>query len=454
MRHARIIALSAALFALPAVVSAHAFGQQYTLPIPASFFISGGMFAFVASCAVLLLLSEPIQTATRSMAVDARISHARVFLSIARVLAVAVLVCALLLAFFGAEDFKTNPLPNLFWVIFLLIGTYATAVIGGVWERIDPFRTIAAWFAPHATQRRMPRWFVYLPSICLLGLLWLELYSGGLGSIPRGIGLVLVAYVAISIVGSAAYGVHAWFRDADLFSTFFRLVGMAAPLQVGEGRISLSWPGERLVHEQATHIHALFFTLVLLGSTVLDGLRETQIWNDALVAVPLAWDNYIGTAMLVLLPIMLLACYMLAIAGMKMFSQTHLTVPELRLRFAYSLIPIAIAYHFAHYFSLIFSQGQVVIAQISDPFSRGWNLFGTAGYEPNIALIGADVVWYLQLSVIVLGHILAAVVAHRIARRVFVTEREIVVTQLPMLVLMVLFTALGLWTLSQPFMAG
>jgi hypothetical protein len=192
----------------------------------------------------------------------------------------------------------------------------------------------------------------------------------------------------------------------------------------------------------------------MLGSTVFDGLRETSAWWDFIFAFKLSEPIVFyctGVLALFLLPFLLFGLYTLAIWGMKALTRIDMSLQDLRLQFGYSLVPIAIAYHFAHYFGLVLSQGQSVIAQISDPFTRGWNLFGTAAYQVNLGLIGADKVWYLQLGAIVLGHILAAIVAHRIALRIFKTRRDVVVSQLPMLILMVFYTAFGLWSLSQPF---
>ena len=57
-------------------------------------------------------------------------------------------------------------------------------------------------------------------------------------------------------------------------------------------------------------------------------------------------------------------------------------------------------------------QGQYIIPLLSDPFGRGWNLFGTAGYRVDIALAGARFAWYAALAAIVTGHVLAVYLAH------------------------------------------
>jgi hypothetical protein len=115
-----------------------------------------------------------------------------------------------------------------------------------------------------------------------------------------------------------------------------------------------------------------------------------------------------------------------------------------------SLVPIAIAYHLAHYLTYLLIQGQLVIRLASDPFGFGWNLFGTARYRPDIGIVGARFAWYTAVGAIVPGHILAVYVAHVVALREYATRRAALRSQLPMLVLMVGYTRVSLWIIAQP----
>ena len=56
---------------------------------------------------------------------------------------------------------------------------------------------------------------------------------------------------------------------------------------------------------------------------------------------------------------------------------------------ALTLVPIAIGYHLAHYFTFLLIQGQYIITLASDPFGFGWNLFGTAVYRVDITVVDA-----------------------------------------------------------------
>ncbi len=123
------------------------------------------------------------------------------------------------------------------------------------------------------------------------------------------------------------------------------------------------------------------------------------------------------------------------------------TTGAVALRFAHSLVPIAFAYAFAHYFTLVLFEGQYLISSLSDPFGLGWDLFGTADRRPDFTLLAPATVWYLQVAVVVLGHVAGVVLAHDRALSDFPPQTA-VRSQYAMLVLMVGLTGLALVILA------
>ncbi len=118
--------------------------------------------------------------------------------------------------------------------------------------------------------------------------------------------------------------------------------------------------------------------------------------------------------------------------------------------FVLSLVPIAIAYHFSHYLSYLLIAGQNIIPLASDPLGLGWDLFGTAAYRLDIGIVNAKLVWYVAVTAIIVGHVCAVYIAHVMAMRVFADRGAALRSQIPMLVLMVAYTMISLWILSQP----
>ena len=126
------------------------------------------------------------------------------------------------------------------------------------------------------------------------------------------------------------------------------------------------------------------------------------------------------------------------------------SIGDMAQSFAFTLVPIAIAYHLAHYLVFLLVQGQYVVPLASDPFGYGWNLFGTAGYRVDITIVGARFAWYTAVTAIVLGHIVAVFLAHLRAMRVFETRRAALRSQVPLTALMVAYTFVSLSILAEP----
>jgi hypothetical protein len=99
-------------------------------------------------------------------------------------------------------------------------------------------------------------------------------------------------------------------------------------------------------------------------------------------------------------------------------------------------------------------QSQGLFPLLADPFARGWHLLPTAGVTPNFALASASVVWYMQVILIVLGHVVAVYLAHLRAGERFRTAQRALLSQYPMLLLMVLYTMLSLSILAAPVTQG
>jgi hypothetical protein len=121
---------------------------------------------------------------------------------------------------------------------------------------------------------------------------------------------------------------------------------------------------------------------------------------------------------------------------------------ELAPEFLSGLIPIALVYAVAHYFTLLIVQGQYALPLASDPFGFGWDLFGTLDYAPNIAPLSPNSVWYVQVGALVAGHVAGLAAAHDRAVTIL-PERDALRSQYAMLALMVVYTVGGLWLLSR-----
>ena len=187
---------------------------------------------------------------------------------------------------------------------------------------------------------------------------------------------------------------------------------------------------------------------------ILERIAESQVLRAPLITLQNAGVDLIAlfkTVALLALPCLFGAVYLTFCHAIAAFGSGG-RVPTRGVAgfFVLSLVPIAIAYHLSHYLSCLLIAGQFIIPLASDPFELGWDLFGAAAYRLDIGIVNAKFVWYVAVTAIVVGHVLGVYVAHVMAMRVFAERGAALLSQIPMLVLMVGYTMVSLWILSQP----
>ena len=195
----------------------------------------------------------------------------------------------------------------------------------------------------------------------------------------------------------------------------------------------------------------------MLGSVGFYGLSRTMRWQDLIAAVqdpfvisrPLLSDLLVsatGAAGLLAAVLVVVCVYKVAAWLATEYARSPVSLER---AFLLSLVPIALVYAVAHYFSLLIVQGQFLIPLASDPLGRGWDLFDTAGVMPKLNVFAPNTIWYLQVGALVAGHVAGLAVAHDRAIATFRERGPALRSQLPMLALMVFYTVTGLWLLSQ-----
>jgi hypothetical protein len=462
--------------------AAHIMGVVYNLPIPFWMYAFGASAALVLSFLIVGYFVSAQGASRNFRTIDLVVPAARsrdAALRVLRALSVFALLLTILTGLFGSANPFANFSVTFFWIIFLLGFAYLTALIGDVYGLVNPWRVICDWIErrhPGAFRGRFryPQWLGYYPALALyMALIWLELFGQ---PPPRALGLILTVYSLINIAGASLFGSETWFRYGELFAVFLRLIGRIAPIEYRLDWIARPRDGVRLrqpfiglIQEPADHFSLLLFVLFMLSSTAFDGAHDTRPWVllfwkglypllSGIIHQPYLFFVNIYYAwqwtMLFASPFVYLAIYLLFVWIMKTVTGSERTVRDLALQFALTLVPIAFVYNVTHYYTLLVSQAPAILPMISDPFGVGWNLFGTAKSYPTPIILLANSVWHTQVALILFGHIVSVYLAHLQALQVFPKGRQGAWSQLPMLVLMVLLTTIGLRILSLPIAAG
>jgi hypothetical protein len=353
----------------------------------------------------------------------------------------------------GERSPGTNVAPTFVWVVFWLGLVPLVLLLGDVWRYLNPWRAVAdavawltdrsglSWEPPFAYPERLGRWpaALLLFAFAALELAWTDPAD------PRALALGIAIYSWVTWVGSAAFGREAWFTYGDAFSVYFSLLSRLSLFAIQDRKIMRRRPLAGVARYEEPP-GTVAFVAVMLGSVAFDGFSRTTWWIDRVFQAS-QWEA-IGLNLLGLLAGTAIVAVAF-VAAIEVARRVGRSRERLEPAFVGSLIPIALAYSVAHYFSLLVLQGQLAWPLASDPFGYGWDLFGSIDYRVNVQPLSADTIWFVQTGALVAGHILGLVIAHDRAVALFGTTRVALRTQYALLALMVLYTVGGLWLLSR-----
>jgi hypothetical protein len=465
------------------MIVAHVFLTPYTLPVPFWLYLYGCAATLVLSFALLAYLATAHPEAPAM--VGRRTLHGgsalwRLAGVALRALSLAGFALTITAGAVGPSNPNINVGMTLFWVCFLLAMTYLTAIVGDVYSWANPWTTLADLLRATGLDMdkrriRYPDRASYWPAVAwYLALVWVELFA-----LPRPslLSTALAVYAGVTLAGMYVFSREVWLRHGEMFGLFFRVVGSLAPIEYVRQdeqpvpRVHIRRPLDGALKASAEHVSVVVFILFMLSSTTYDALHGTYfwisfywqkllpmlqpIWGSDVIAAQAAlttgywWYQWLG---LVLSPVFYLALYLAALCLAAALTRTSVTIGTLSAQFAFSLVPIAVAYHATHYLPSMLLQLPQLAPQLADPFGLGWQLVPFPVTPPRP--LPMSVVWHVQVAVLLAGHVAGVYLAHVAALRVFPTRSQGIVSQLPMLALMVGYTSLGLWILSLPLGAG
>ena len=461
---------------VPAVAQAHALVGKKDLPIPAWLFAWGASLVLIASFFLLSYAWHDTKFEGDTWRpVSERISRlvlSPVTETLAGLLSVFLLGVGIWAGLYGVGTPDLNFSLTFFFVTAWLGLVLLSVFFGDVFRALNPWRAIARAFSaflrllagrtpkPRFTYpERLGRWPA---AAVIVGFVWLELVYGAsgfqaVGVQPRSAAIAALVYTVYALGGMALFGIEAWLDRGEGFSAYFKMFSQLSPLEVRDGRLGrrrpLSGaPGWAMVPG------SLALILVTIGGTTFDGAQEGTLASPINSLGHRFLDIGFGptlalrvdeTIFLALTLAFVAGIYWLGVKGMHLVRNSPPT-RELGLTFGHTLIPIGLAYLTAHYFSLFVFQEQAQFTYLlSDPLGHGSDYFGTAGGGINYGLISSTAVWYVQVGALIAGHVTALTLAHDKAIAVYKDAKLAALSQRWMLLVMVAFTCLGLFLLSQ-----
>ena len=487
---AAMAAAATGVLVLPAPVLGHAIGQVFTLPVPLALYLAGAALAVAASFVVAVVVVRPAGRVPGypTLAVPAGVS--RLASGLLQALGLIWWVGMITTGFLADS---ISPLPALlFWIGFWIGLPIIAVALGNPWPSLSPFRTLF-WLLERLGRLvgldrldaglRFPRALGRWPAVLLLfAALWAELVLPG-SEQPATVGGLLLAYTVVTVLGMLLFGRVAWLRNAELFEVLLGWFGRIGPIgrRVADATAcegcseacdpqrcvdcpecaTAAEPGERraelrpwfvgLAEVRAAGWSDAGFIVLALAGVTYDGLQETGFWGSLMQPLFLAvWETFgalnavilIQTAGLLGVWLAFVVAFLVAVQLTRALHDPTRRPPPLGATagtYAATLLPIAAGYLIAHYLTVLLQGAVWLPTLISDPL---------ATVAPMLDWIPISAVWYLSVGAIVLGHVVAVVLAHRAALRD--SPARPVLAGLPLVALMVGYTVLSLWIIAAP----
>ncbi|RXV62692.1 hypothetical protein C6W92_10975 [Roseovarius sp. A46] len=432
---------------------AHATEQGFVLLLPTDIYIAAGGAVVVLTVVLLAVLPGRVAAAAFRPVTLWRTRGKGLAGQAGRVLAVPLLVWLVWQGWAGSRDPLGNPLTLAVWVVFWMALVSAQGVVGDLWARINPWGGAALLLArvrrraPLHYPRAMGHWPGVIGFLGFAGFLLADPAPAD----PARLALVAGGYALAMLAGVVLLG-RRWLVRGEALTLLMRAYARVAAVGRWDGRRALGLPGWRIARGRRPAPGHAVLLLLLLGSGSFDGLNETFLWLDLLAINPLEFPgrsavigpNLAGLALAnaALLLVFSGALWLGArLAGMRE------GVAALFCRFAPTLLPIALAYHIAHYLPSLLLDGQYVWAGIAEALHLG-HPHVTAGFMSSPGPVRA--IWLVQAGAVVVGHVIALMLAHVIALRAGQSAWRATLGQAPLALFMVGYTIFGLWLLATP----
>lgn len=454
---------------------AHALVDRQDLPVPAWLFAWGASIVLIVSfLALAAAWRKPRFEQLHWRPLGAGLARAVVSLP-AQLACGAIGVFLLGVAIYAGLRGTEAPDRN-FALTFLFVTCWLglpilSAVLGDVFRPFNPWRAIGrlagAAFARLAGRapahvdypEAIGRWPA---AVGLIAFVWLEVVYGAGGGVavglsPHAAGVAACVYSGYTLAMMALFGAERWCERGEVFSVYFGMFSQLGGFGVQDGRLGRRRPLAAATR-WATLPGSAAVVIASIATTSFDGAQEGAFKS----AIEWLFERLAETGMDLTAALRLtdtlfmLACfagvgivYLLGVRGMRSVPRAP-SFAKLRAGFAHTLIPIALAYLVAHYFSLFVFQEQAQFTYLlSDPLGTGTtDLFGTASGGIDYRVLSATAIWYVQVGALVVGHVLGLTLAHDRALAYWRDYRDASRSQYWMLAVMVAFTCFGLYLLS------
>ena len=461
------VAAVSLLLLIPDLAPAHTSEQSFVLLLPTEIYIAGGILAVALTVLILALAPSRLSERVFSTIQLPALPSAHHLKTVTSLLSLVLFASLIAIGYLGPQDPLSNPLPLAIWTIWWMALLVVQGLLGDIWSWINPWTGLCRLLDPGgkgiaSTPMRWPGHWIAIAALVAFHLLAL---ADPAPDEPARLADFAVGYWLFAFGGMVLFGRDIWMERCECFTVLFGLFAKVALVRSTRQCFEIGIPGWQLVRSKELPVGIALFSLAALATGSFDGLNETFWWLALIGVNPLEFPGrsaviFETSAGILLAPVLLVMIFAAATwAGNWLANSSRTPGGAVRFetafrRLAISVLPIALGYHIAHYLTAFMVNIQYSIAAASDPLHSGADYLGLGTFYVTTGFFNTRdtvrVIWLTQAVAVVIGHVVAVMVAHEIARNIYGSGKRAIVSQLPISVFMILYTLLSLWLLASP----
>lgn len=452
----------------------HASEQAFVLLLPTNIYISTGVLAVLLTVLLLaflpahwshtLLSPKPLGKISTDTKSQPSFLTTKDSVSIVSTL---ILFVLLWIGITGAHDPLENPLPLFIWTLWWIGFVIIQGLVGDLWQWFNPWTGVYRLFltiSRKAPLLTLPSSVGVWPGVITLGLFTMFALADIAPDDPVRLAMVVGAYWLFTLFAMILFG-PSWLDKGECFTLLLQRYAQLAAIGKHKHSMFVGLPGWRALAQPAICVSSAVFILVLLGTGSFDGFNETFYWLGLIGVNPLEFPGRSAVVSqtifgLLLANLLLITIYSVCIyTGLKLANQyakgsARVNFNQAFCHLAIAMLPIAFAYHFAHFLTSFLVNAQYAVAAATDPLDSGADLLDLGTFYVTTGFMNShhsvEAIWLTQAFAVVAGHVLSVLLGHSLALDLFGSARRAIISQAPLALFMVGYTFIGLWLLAAP----
>lgn len=443
---------------------AHPAEQAFVLLLPTDVYATAGTLTVILSIILVTCVSHRLLTRFYGAGDFGPVPEWPSAVAAVSALASLVYWALVYVGYFGPSDPQNNLLPLTIWTVWWIGLFVLQGLVIDIWKWLNPWDGLHKLIfqnnpAPFGLPKGLAAWPAVVVFLAFQGFVLADVAPND----PRRLAMFALLYWVVTFAGMTLFGRKAWLGQVECFSVLFALIGSLRPLHL-TNRFQLGFVGWRSLADAPLDLSRAVFGLVVLASGSFDGLHETFWWlarigvnplefpGRSAVIIPSIFGLYASNA--TLLCVFALSLWV-GVKALRLVGGTQpVSFTAVFCTFAIAILPIALGYHIAHFLVTLMVQGQYVLATLSDPLARGWNLFGLGGIRITTGFLNTQdsvkAIFLTQAGAVVASHVISVLMCHQLAGKFSKNNKELVAIQLGLSILMIAYTVFGLWLLASP----